>query len=200
MMPRIIRAAAIISCVLSLLIFLGSRRALAGWLIQDVDSPKQFSGTSLVIHPTTGYPALAYGGDAIRLAEWDGTGWRIQTVDDSGCPLETPSLAYDNAGLPAIAYQDPAKQRVKLARFNGTSWDIMLVGEDAAFNTTESLAFDPLGRPAVAFKDITTTTLNYAVWTGSAWTIEVASRESKIGWHSLAFDASGEPGISLYCA
>ena len=178
-----------------------------GWRKTVVERGRVFSYTSLVIS-YDGKVHLAYGGEQLYYAVWDGYTWQRQEIEDGGVGAYC-SLALDSTGKPAISYYDATNADLKYARWNGTSWDIGTVDSAGNVGQYTSLAFDSSGNPAISYHDATKDDLKYAHWNGTSWigaddSSLVPDTVDSAGWvgsyTSLAFDGSGNPAISYYDA
>ena len=58
-----------------------------------MDCP-QLLRSYLRLFDPAGNPAIAYGGDSLYYAVWDGVSWSIEVVDSSGCVGASASLAF----------------------------------------------------------------------------------------------------------
>lgn len=125
--------------------------------------------------------------------------WTIQTVGG-----ESPSLAFDAAGRPAIAYRIANQNGFKYTAFNGTSWAAAQTVDATGYNA--SLAFNPAtGKAQIAFvKDVqvdgfAASFINFATLDG-AWSVETVNNTVKFfdptgRSPNLAIDATGKPHI-----
>ena len=177
------------------------------WQKAILERGKVFSYTSLAI----GYDGkvhIAYGGEELYYALWDGYNWQEQEVDWGGVGAYC-SLALDSTGKAAISYYDGTEGDLKYAHWNGTSWDIETVDSAGDVGLYTSLAFDRSGNPAISYHDATNDDLKYARWDGANWVgadtsslvPDTVDSEGWVGsYTSLAFDSAGNPAISYYDA
>ena len=102
------------------------------WITGSVDVSKTFldmRDNSLALD-AAGHPHLAYGGDHLYYAYYDGENWQVQTVDAGLQVGVHASLQLDANGRPHIAYYDRANDDLKYASYNGTAWHIETVDAD----------------------------------------------------------------------
>ena len=123
--------------------------------------------------------------------------WTIRTVDSGS----RPSLAFDDAGSPAVCYVTSAED-LKYARWNGATWEKETVDAQGAVGLGCSLAFIA-GNPAISYLERTNQPshgkLKYAHRNGTTWDIEIVDNDVYDGsTTSLVFDSTGNPAISYY--
>ncbi|MCZ6691760.1 MAG: fibronectin type III domain-containing protein [Planctomycetota bacterium] len=172
----------------------------SSWDIEHVDS-----GATDVDHGynSGGVPGMAYlkGGNRKKkliFAERAGSSWTFETVDSGLSAGIELSLAYDDNGNPALAYENNG---LKFAHWNGSSFDIETVDNNGVRPSFASLAYGGSGNPAIAYRfqyDDGTEALKYASWNGSSWDIEDVERGGRFkGFRAnLAFDPiTGHPSI-----
>jgi hypothetical protein len=170
------------------------------WQIECADCPKQFdslTGSSLQLD-SSGYPHVAYAGDHVYYAWFDGTDWHYETVDESIGARWYPSLALNALGQPHISYFDATNNQLKHAWHDGSSWRIELV--DSAVHARETaLKLDSWGNATISYCDYTDQLLKLARQDGSGWLIETVDNSDGICTNvSLALDNLDRPHIS-YC-
>jgi hypothetical protein len=125
--------------------------------------------TSLALDSSE-YPHISYyvfNTDDLRYAQWNGSSWQFQIVDEDGDVGRYTSLGLDASDYPNISYYDALNEDLKYARWDGDSWQIYTVdwnGEIAEYGT--SLALDSIGNPHIAYYDDTNGVIKYAHWEG----------------------------------
>ncbi len=141
-------------------------------------------------HPITlgclvGLTLLVAGASAATLS------WTIQTAGG-----ERPSLAFDAAGRPAIAFQTANVAGVKYTTFDGTTWSAAQTV--SATGWSGSLAFNPAtGKAQIAF--VNDNNVAFATLNGT-WSVETANAlgdffDPTDRSPNLAIDATGKPHI-----
>jgi len=190
------------------------------WQKTIVEKGKTFSYTSLAtawdevldvekVH-------IAFGGEELYYALWDGYNWQEQEIESGGVGAYC-SLALDNDNKPCISYYDATNGNLKYARLSGSKWvgmsdpnkpdTVDSVGDVGQYT---SLAFDTSvipWKPAISYYDATNGNLKYARWNGLKWVgmsdpnkPDTVDSAGDVGsYTSLAFD-SGNPAISYYDA
>ena len=94
------------------------------WTIYNVDSPSYFTNMTdrSMTFDTNGYPHVAYGGDHLYYAWFDGTQWNKLTVDNESQVGQYASIALDDSNNPRIAYYDAANHALKFAYRINNVW------------------------------------------------------------------------------
>ncbi|HEX7976669.1 MAG TPA: hypothetical protein VF498_19830, partial [Anaerolineales bacterium] len=126
------------------------------WLRQRVDAPEFFynmTGRSLRFD-SNGYPRIAYGGDHLYYARYDGTKWNLATVDGAFGAGQYASLALDksNANIPHISYYDAISRSLKYATLVGSSWQVQTIDSPAAAQALADAAAPEAARPSILEK------------------------------------------------
>ncbi|NIV31370.1 MAG: hypothetical protein GWN58_18310, partial [Anaerolineae bacterium] len=173
--------------------------AAGGWQTECVDCPRYFSSManrSLQLDDD-GHPCIAYGGDGLYYAWYNGAEWQYETVDSAPRVGHYASLALDTAGYPHISYYDGTNDDLKYAYRAGNIWHVQTVDSEGVVGGHTSLALDAAGNPHISYYDGSNDDLKYAHWTGSAWDIQTVDSEGVVGaFASLALDAADNPHIS----
>ncbi len=85
------------------------------WNMQTVESDGQNPSLSFDF---SGNPAVSYylgTSSDLKYAYWDGSGWKVETVDSVGDVGQSSSLAFDNNGVGVISYYDVTNGDLKVA-------------------------------------------------------------------------------------
>ncbi len=155
------------------------------WHIETVDIGKSFSSTGprgMVLYKKR-YPHIAYGGNHLFYAYYDGRRWHIEIVDDSSderLGIYT-SLALDIFGHPHISYRTRSR-KLKYAYYDGERWHIETLDNGGGDYT--SLALDYQGYPHISY--YSDNALKYAYYDGERWHIETVDRGEGICYISQA--------------
>jgi hypothetical protein len=148
------------------------------------------------------YPYISYydvTNGNLKYASWDGSEWKIETVDSNGNVGLHTSLALDSDDYPHIAYYDETWGDLKYARWNGTDWIPERVADLGDVGQYASLDLDSMDRPQISYYDDTRKELKHASWNGTEWVIRTVDDTADVGkYSSLAIDLEGLPHISYY--
>ncbi len=136
----------------------------------------------------------------LKFAKFNGTDWKIETVDTDGLVGITSSMKLDSQGHPHIAYYDETRGRLKYAKWNGTEWSIEVVDEEDDVGMECSLALDSKDRPHITYMDYYNGPLKYAFRDEEGWNIGiVGSVAPAAGWYnSLALDNMDYPHVAYF--
>lgn len=172
------------------------------WAVERADALPTFSdmGDRSLALDDVGQPHIAYGGDLLYHAWYDGALWHTETVDDSTLVGRYTSLALDTNGWPRISYyvEGPPfwEGQVRFAQFNGADWEIETI--DSGGWQGNSLALDSADRPHLAYFDRTSMELRYARRGTGAWITETVSHGAVTWYVSLAMDSEDRPHIAYF--
>ena len=190
--------------LLFILLGVGTAAALT-WQNQTVDSGGygEYSSIALSVggEPRVSYYDRAHGDLRFAKNNYDGVGWRIETVDSAGDVGLYSSLALTDAGTPCISYYDYTNGNLKYAAYSGSAWTIQTVDSAGDVGLYTSITLNNYGEPCISYYDQTNGDLKYAVHAPSGWTIQTVDSAGDVGQYgSLARDYADEPCISYFDA
>lgn len=142
-----------------------------------------------------GRPHVAYGGNGLFYAWFDGATWQATLVEAGAGVGEYVALALDTSGDPHISYTWGSGDQLRYARRAGGVWTTQAVGAEVSWSTT--LALTTGDQPRIGYYTPVSRDLKYAAWTGSAWEITTVEADGIVGaYPSLALDSGGAPHLS----
>jgi PKD repeat protein len=143
----------------------------SAWTIQAVDQAGTVGGSSSLALDSAGNPSISYldytnffpdyMNSYLKYAAYNGSAWKIQTVNQAGVVGRYSSLALDGAGNPAISYSSGTVGDLKYAAYNGSAWTIQTV-DQTGVGEFNSLALDSAGNPCISYHDLMSDDLKYA--------------------------------------
>ncbi len=127
----------------------------SGWTIGDISAAKAPNGLFAVAYTKVCLNCDDDEGDHLKYAVQSGNGFDVRVVDQSSICGHSPSLAFDSAGNPAIAYYDKrsyigrSRKLLKFAQFNGSTWKTETVAQNNDYGHYNSLWFDSNNVPLI---------------------------------------------------
>jgi len=178
------------------------------WTTQRVDPQRMFSnmGDHSLRLDSTGKAHIAFGGDHLYYATYDGTSWVGETVDLSDNVGHYTSLFIDSNDHPHISYYDAYYGTLKYARNLGGGWEAYTI--DKWWSASEEFGAEGiLPSDRVPLDGYASPRDWQSEPTGLAETVNpeaytaVISDTKGVGLYtSIALDANGNPYISYYDA
>lgn len=163
------------------------------WHVEIVDRTCTPAATSLAYSPS-GRLSIAYFATRdhdLKFAEKDAK-WSIETIDREGFVGDDASLAFDSAGMPAIAYWDGTNGWLKYASRKKGVWSSTQAVRGGEY---PSLRFDRRDHPTISHRG--KNRLEFATFDGNAWTTDPVGGHEEGGYHSsMAYDGTGSPVIA----
>jgi len=177
------------------------------WEITVIDQRKGIASASLAFDKD-GNPGISYCATnpksvnptaELHYIHFNGKEWIKEKVDEMYECRKT-SLAFNQSGLPAIAY---GTENVLLyAYFNGEKWQIENIDSGFGSGTFGSLAFNKSDMPCISYTlnisegSILVNNLRYACFDGTNWKKKWVDTLGDGGYFSsLVFDEKGNPSI-----
>lgn len=181
------------------------------WRMVHADAQLSFTDVSqhsLKLN-TSGYPSIAFGGDHLYFAQFNGTTWSLPTVDPAWGVGRGAALALDGNGKAHISYYDANNADLKYATNKSGSWVIQTVAWQGDVGKYSDIAIDSWGDPSIVYFDQTAGELRYTNYDSTTnppgWytneRIADASGSSHNGWFSFALDTSvipNKPHVSFF--
>ena len=180
----------------------------ADWRSVRVDAQPNF--TQLSQHSlkldASGYASIAFGGDHLYFARFNGSIWTQQAVDGAWGVGSGAALALDGSGKAHISYYDATNQDLKYATNKSGLWVTETVVWSGDVGMYSDIAIDAWGDPSIVYFNETTDELHYINFDHfiPAWvdeTIAPAENPNHNGWFSFALDTHvipNRPHVSYY--
>ncbi|MEP7198817.1 MAG: hypothetical protein ABI874_03265, partial [Chloroflexota bacterium] len=180
-----------------------ARKTLSGWLTQTVATA---TGGNIINYETaialdkSGRPRIVYAEQGtLYYAQWTGSSWQVELVDNTGWSEEYFSLALDANDAPHISYfyAFGVTAHIRYATKVGNYWVAEFVDTSGFLGEFNSIALDNGGTPHVSYLDYTHNQLKYARRLGAnQWAVTVVDASQWFGgFTSIALDRVGNPHI-----
>ncbi|HEX9029957.1 MAG TPA: hypothetical protein VF823_12335, partial [Anaerolineales bacterium] len=161
------------------------------WIRQRVDAPQLFFNMTdrSLRFDSNGNPRIAYGGDHLYYANYDGTKWNLTTVDGAFGTGQYASLAVNRASgnTPYISYYDSLSQSLKFATLAGSSWQVQTIDSPSNVQAQAEASAPEDVHPSILEK------LPAAPGTPSS--LQAITRGVGL-YTSIALDSTGKPHIA----
>jgi hypothetical protein len=177
------------------------------WRFETAYSPKNIVSASLALD-SHGNPHIAYGGDQLYYAWFDGSTWQHDVPDTTPGAGVDVHLFLDSADQPHFLYSAGSIYTPALLHTyrNQAGWQHETIFSTFCLKTISDAAIDPQGRLVVVFhgslscyeSNIETQHIWYAQQAPNGWDVTLVSDSGMSA--SLAFDSSGQPFLSYYDA
>ena len=136
----------------------------ASWTTEAVDAPKCFTDFYQRAIAIDGFnrPHIAYGGDHLYHAYFDGIEWQYETVDNSLGVGRFASIAIDSNNKVHISYYDESNEDLKYATNASGSWVTSTIDSEGDVGWYTSIAIDSNNKVHISYYDYTNKDLKYA--------------------------------------
>src|SRR3989338_2492216 len=187
-----------------LALFLSPSASFAEWTIEAADAPKAISYLDQRAIAVDGYdrPHVAYGGDHLYYAYFDGSQWQYETVDSSPGVGAYASIAIDSNNNVHISYQDSyPNDDLKYVTNASGAWVASTVDSAGYVGKYTSIAIDSNNNAHISYYDaIVNRDLKYATNASGAWVTSTVDSEGNVGEYntSIAIDSNNKVHISYY--
>jgi hypothetical protein len=148
--------------------------AAPAWQVRSLDAPKWFEdmGPRNLALDAAGRPHVAYGGDHLYYAWFDGAFWQQVVVDASPGAGRYAAFSPDATGAPHFLYYDAVRNAVRYATSEGAGWRTETVQAGVTLDAALGFALDASGAAHAAYRDATTGTVTYARRAAGGWVHE----------------------------
>ena len=173
-------------------------RMSSNWSVARVDAGYSEGYASLTLD-SMGNPVIAYTGSNgwLRYAAWNGSSWRLETVDAMSVISRYTDVAIDPAGGPHISYY--ADGVLRYASKGVGIWNIETVDSSPYSGWYSRLDFDQTGDPHIAYYDSVNLSLKHAERVAGTWSTETIDNRGDAGWDpSLVIDRLNRVHIAYY--
>jgi len=141
---------------------------------------------------------MAYGGNHLYYAHFDGIEWQYETVDKSSDVGEYASIAIASNNKVHISYYDSTNGDLKYATNVSGAWVTSTIDSGPAWvGYCTSIAIDSNNDVHISYYDYTNVDLKYATNVSGAWVTSTIDSEGSVGWDtSIAIDSNNKVHIS----
>ena len=176
------------------------------WTPQRITNERLFvnMGDHSLRLDSTGKAHIAFGGDHLYYASYDGANWTVETVDVSDNVGQYTSLFIDSNNHPHISYYDAYNGTLKYARNLGGGWESYTIAkwwtEQEGFIEEASLSSDQVPLDGYASpRDWQSVPADLDKYVNAEASTKVISDTHGVGLYtSIALDVNGNPYISYY--
>jgi hypothetical protein len=157
------------------------------WRFETISSPRrfQFAGQDWMAIDSTGQPAIAYGGNRLNYAWFDGTNWQVEMIDPRPGTGKFARLLFDANDQPHIMYGTDGVIELSLETIYRDSerWHRQTIDPNFCFGRNLDMILDYQGDPVVAYEvspsckssDYYATQIRVAHQVENTWQITVLS-------------------------
>ncbi len=174
--------------------------AMAAWNLERVEAPRYFDNTfgpRALALDSLGRPHIAYGGDNLYHAWYNGTSWTVETIPDWSNRIGLyASIAIDSSDHVHISCYDSTNRQLMYATNASGSWVLTTVTTTGG-GMYSCIAINGSGLPAIVSVN---STLNWVVFSetdGTNWTSATIHTGTTLRYTTLAFDSGGNAHVAF---
>ena len=179
--------------------------AEAVWSIETVDDPKTFYDSDIVLD-SSNHPHIAYGGDQLYYAYFDGAQWQYEVVDSATLAGYYISVAIDSNNKVHISYVNSVSHDLKYATNASGSWVIKTIDNVGKWGMGSSIAVDSNNNIHISYSVLNETArfvkVKYATNASGKWVTRTIAKKG-VNNTSIALDTNnrvyilyvGVPGL-----
>jgi hypothetical protein len=136
----------------------------------------------------------------LKFAQWNGTQWRTETIDEEGMVGIGTSLVVDSYDRPHICYFDESNTRLKYTHWTGREWQIEAVDDGMDVGRECSIAIDSKDQAHITYMDVGNGPLKYAKKLDGMWNVGIVGDVAPAaGWYnSLVLDSNDYPHVVYF--
>ena len=165
-----------IVAILSMAVFvLTASAGHAAWTIQPAATSPTYraeSGRAMRINPVTNMPHMAFGGDYLYHARFDGTTWHVETADPMSGVGSYAALDIDKQGKQHISYFDETNTELRYATNAYGQW-MNLVIDSGSLGPFSAIGAHSDGSVSIVYYDKGNGNIMLATDSSGVWTYEV---------------------------
>ena len=177
---------------------------IANWQAETVDDPIFFTNlhNQSIATDSLGYPHIAYGGDHLYYAFYDGNRWQYEIADNSSGIGQYASIVLDANNKAHISYYQEGNREIKYASNSTGIWKSEIVTGSSGSIGFSSIAIDSSSNAHISYK--TNLEIKYATNSSGAWNTEIIDTGTTdltglSGENiSMAVDNAGKAHISYF--
>jgi hypothetical protein len=167
------------------------------WTSSAIDAPKTFTNfyPRAITVDANGYPHIAYGGDNLYHAYFNGSVWNYEIADNSPGVGEYAAISLDSSNHAHICYRGSGSQWLLYATNASGAWASEVIDNNWNTGMYCSIGVDSNGKAHISYygQDY----LKYATNSSGVWNIITIDSDWNTGYYSsLAVDSNDKVHVS----